>query len=738
MPSDCKGLLLGSVMLFCLIATGVPFSPALTNVVAAGPGRQMNTMSGAPQGIPSLCQDPNVTTTASGMWSNPAIWSTHRVPGQKDRVRISKGHSVTYDVVSDAAISCIDVHGQMLFKNGVNTRLEVTSLTIFEDGYLEIGDTANPILPDVHAEIIIANQLIDTSVDPAQFGNGIICAGKVVIHGARKTPTFLRLAREARAGDRTLYVESRISGWLPGDEVVIPDTRQLRPSEKDNYQSRDERIPIESITGSQIRLARRLLYDHEGARSARGNLMVLPHIGNVTRNVVVRSENPNGVRGHMMFIGHADVDIRYAEVLDMGRTKVGLLENSEFDDRGKAVWIGANQIGRYPIHFHYDFGPRKPTANGYQFTLIGNSVVSTPKWGIVVHESSYGLIRDNIVYDSRGAGITTEDGSESFNVFDHNFSLRSRGSGKFAAPSGYAGATPDPGGEGGGFWFRGPNNYIRNNVSASGDAFGFGIAAGPLGMIRIPKFKGGDPSVESESVALDTESAGILQFQNNEAYGVMETGVQCGWGGKISNLTVWHASRYGLTGSPTNQLEIENVTVIADVSILGDAGDHFTDSTGLWFAKYPSKSVIVRDANVQGFRTGVASSLFFTDDTSLQSGTEVGSFVVENSRLNTEIGVAAATAYAQTGQTAQVTPHAVIRDLHFQPLAVNDGSTPEAISANDLPPSGDARQREPIYVYDFEGESGDDFDLFYSNGAPESVAPCHNSRPGIAGWACKP
>ena len=84
------------------------------------------------------------------------------------------------------------------------------------------------------------------------------------------------------------------------------------------------------------------------------------------------------------------------------------------------VRTGTNQIGRYALHFHHDFGPGAPP-NGYQFTLVGNAIDDASKWGITVHNSHYGLIQDNIVYNSRGAGIVTEDGTESFNVFDHNF-----------------------------------------------------------------------------------------------------------------------------------------------------------------------------------------------------------------------------------------------------------------------------------------------------------------------------
>jgi parallel beta-helix repeat protein len=165
------------------------------------------------------------------------------------------------------------------------------------------------------------------------------------------------------------------------------------------------------------------------------------------------------------------------EVREMGRTKLGVLDNTEFDNDGKLTKLGSNQIGRYAIHFHHDFGPQQTPANGYQFTLVGNAVDSAPKWGVTVHNSHYGLIENNVVYNTHGAGIVTEDGTESFNVFDHNFAMRSGGSGDFAPRSGYSGAGADPGGDGAGLWFRGPNNYIRNNVAANADTFGFGLAA---------------------------------------------------------------------------------------------------------------------------------------------------------------------------------------------------------------------------------------------------------------------
>ena len=151
---------------------------------------------------------------------------------------------------------------------------------------------------------------------------------------------------------------------------------------------------------------------------------------------------------------------------------------------------------------HHNRGPLPSPANGYQFTLIGNAVdggsVETQfKWGIAIHNSHYGLIQDNVVYNYNGASIATEDGSESFNVFDHNFALRGMGEPNNAVSE----ARMAMGTEGVGFWFRGPNNYVRNNVAANFQnptteaAYGFVFQFILLGNIAMPNFKGADPAI---------------------------------------------------------------------------------------------------------------------------------------------------------------------------------------------------------------------------------------------------
>jgi hypothetical protein len=411
-------------------ASAVPHSvhaglAASTGALAVGTA----AATALPHNIPDFGNDPSRTTirsVQSGRWASATTWSAGRVPGANEVVHVDPGHVVTIDTTTAVGYT-VQVHGTLRFSPTVNTRLTVTNLMVMGDhgmasmttvGYLEVGTAAAPIASNVTAEIIIANTPIGNSVsDPEQFGTGFINLGKVIMHGARMDPTWTRVAVEPRAGHTTLTLSEPASGWSAGDRIVIPDTRHLAFDETNgwvNIQNQWEELTVQSISadGRTVTLTSPLQFNHLGARDMNGVLEFLPHVGNLTRNVIVRSQSASGTRGHTMSVHIADTDIRYVLFRDLGRTKFTPLNTT------------TNAIGRYPIHMHHNRGPQPTPANGFQFTLIGNAVdggsaTTQFKWGIAIHNSHYGLIQDNVVYNYSGASIATEDGSESFNVFDH-------------------------------------------------------------------------------------------------------------------------------------------------------------------------------------------------------------------------------------------------------------------------------------------------------------------------------
>ena len=158
------------------------------------------------------------------------------------------------------------------------------------------------------------------------------------MHGAIKSPTFTRLTTEPMAGQNTLNLSEVPAGWAVGDKVLIPDTRQLKHAELQanfgqawNAQAQWEERTISAISGSQVTLSQALTYNHKGGRASDGTLDFLPHVGNLSRTVVVRSENPAGTRGHGLFSQRADVDIRYVAWRNMGRTTTQPLDSTTFN-----------------------------------------------------------------------------------------------------------------------------------------------------------------------------------------------------------------------------------------------------------------------------------------------------------------------------------------------------------------------------------------------------------------------
>lgn len=719
----------------CLLTLLAGLAQGIGAVGAAGqPYPHTPAVSGMPQGVPLFCSDPTVTSAKSGAWSDPETWSTRRTPAADDRIVVAVGHDVAYDAVTDATLDCIEIRGGLTFATDTDTRLRVGTVMVREEGHLEIGSSRAPVAAGVTAEVVIADRPIDPARDPAQVGNGLVGLGRVTMHGAVKTPTFVRTLSEPLAGDTMLQLQEPVSGWRPGDYVVIPDTRQLRASDRGNGStSQTERVQVAAVAGTEITLVAPLRHDHRGARDAEGGLAFLPHVGNLSRNVVVRSEQPAGTRGHTIFLSRAAVDLRYAAFNELGRTRNGAVDNTRFDTEGRAVAIGTNQIGRYAVHFHHYVGPRSAPPNGYQFTLIGNAVDGAPKWGITVHRSHHGLVQDNVVHDTRGAGIATEDGSESFNVFDHNFSVRSPGRSASRLSAGYGGSLPDLGVVGVGFWFRGPNNYIRNNVAADAGQAGYALPTLPGG-VRTPAFKGADTSEAAEAVRTDLANAAILEFAGNETYGTIENGLESDWNGTVSDFRAWHSSRHAVMGSPPETLVVDGLVVRGDPAALGDPSER---PVGVWISNYISRSVSVTGADVQGMRVGVLSPFFYNQTP--EPGRGPGSLVVEDGFFRNQVGISVATAYAANASGGAPLKSAVVRSTVFEPLDVAgaDGWPAESISMNYDMAAGDDEPRDPIVVHDYNGQPGNSFSVYYSQQAPESTAPCHETVAGIGGWVCQ-
>ncbi|HEV8348412.1 MAG TPA: DUF4082 domain-containing protein [Vicinamibacterales bacterium] len=675
-----------------------------------------------PAGVPDLCATPTISSARSGAWSDPLTWSPARVPGANDRVRIALGDTVTYDVVSDAAVTCVGVVGRLAFSTSANTRLTVATLVVYQEGALTIGTSGAPVPAGVTAELVIANRA-PTATE--QLDTGLLGFGTVDMSGAEKTPTWTRLATEPRAGDTTLTLAQPVSGWRVGDRLILPDTRHLHWNEVTGWARTTpqwEELTLSAISsdGRMLTLSSALRFNHLGARdgaTGNGTLRFLPHVGNLTRNVIVRSQSPiaaGGTQGHVLFQNRADVDIRYVAFRDLGRT------------RAAATGAG-NQIGRYPVHFHHVVGPTTTPANGYQFTFVGNAVdggstAHTKRWAVAIHDSHYGLVSDNVLYNYGGALLTTEDGSESYNVIERNFAMRGTGTG----------GRLGEGNEGQGFWFRGPNNYVRGNVAANFDSdeteasYGFKYFMRLLGTVRIPTAKGQDSTAY---VAVDGNNMPILEFSDNEVYGVAQ-GLTYWWLSSqdpaappdpkesvFRNLQIWHVYNAAVYHYPSARVRFDGLTILGQ-----DPATSACCGRGWHGEDYAATDIRLVNADIEGMITGIKWSA---------AGT--GLQVIENSTLRNQTDTYLKTMYSANGPGWLPPRRVIANNVNFQ------GGTTIAMDWS-VTGQSNTTQRDTILVYAYKGVASDNFQVFYNQQATQNVAgglaPCGNHRPEINGIVC--
>ncbi len=763
-------------------------------------------MGSLPHGIPDFCDHPNIVSVKSGSWSDPKTWSLNRVPTDGDQVEITSGITVIYDIKNLAMIHvlCIEEGSSLKFRNDIDTQLRIGTLLVKEEGVLEIGTAQVPIQPNVIAEIIVCGCSHNFAADPEQFGVGIIGLGKVTMHGAVKAPTFVRLSKEPRAGDIKLFLNESVQGWRPQDRLILPDTRQI-PFRKNSFSAafpQWEELTVENVSGNEVTLSHYLQFDHLGAHSSNGNMDFLAHVGNLSRNVIIRSESPDGIRGHTLFTHRADVDIRYVLFKDLGRTTVDIFDNTVFDKTtGAVTHIGTNQKGRYTLHAHHLMGPVNPTNQGYQFKFVGNAIVGGKRWGITIHNSHYGLIRGNVVYDVNGAGIITEDGNESYNEIERNFAVRIRslrgadrggvmGGGKAKEP-GLPELETETGFEGTAFWFRGPHNYVRDNVAANASFSGYDYNGYyHSGMAAVPKFRGADTSIIREVILYNStnnripslkENLRVLESSRNEVYGFTRIGFWATWycgtmplsryihEGLFKDYDIWHVTENGVEPYHTSRMTFENFRIKNDPAVTIRNQGEGKISRGFDFSKvgYENGRMIVRNPDVEGFNIGIDLPRQPNAETNVQTDHTT---LLEDGRLKNHVNIREH--ISRLGHR-NVHKEAIIRNVKFESLhlpAVGLPFSPLAIEMSaDLMSESFTLSLSNTYVYDFNQIQGDNFQIFfpeqvptygpipqsfYPNGLPESgltnqdawkkyntaiagaLTSCATSRQGIKGFVC--
>jgi hypothetical protein len=249
----------------------------------------------------------------------------------------------------------------------------------------------------------------------------------------------------------------------------------------------EERV-IRAISGTTITMDRPLGHHHLGAGDYRGE------VADLSRNVIVESADPAGVRGHTMYHHGSAGSISYAEFRHLGKEGV---------------------LGRYSLHFHL-----------VGDTMRGSSVIGASIWDsanrwLTVHGTNYLVVRDCVGYQSVGHGFYVEDGTEEYNVFDHNLAVQAYRAEPLPKQN-----LPFDTNEGAGFWWANSRNTFTRNVACECDGYGYRFEATPMeGFdLRLPV-----QQPDGTISRADIRTLPFVRFEDNEAHSVL-WGVNMGEG----------------------------------------------------------------------------------------------------------------------------------------------------------------------------------------------------------------
>ncbi len=506
-----------------------------------------------------------VHSVRSGNWSDPSIWSTGTVPGTGDDVVIDTAHTVVYDVVSQAAIHSIHVRGKLSFSHTVDTELNVGMLIIspaptvdlnancsfnhFPGSYthravLEIGSREHPIPQNITARVrLVYFQDLNPDCAPAIIA---YAGSQMEIHGAPLNRTWLKLAADAPAGATTILVEEPVN-WRVGDHILITASQTPdggKGSFLTSVQPLTEEKTIAAISGNTITLTTPLARFHRGSGPYR------VEVANLSRNVIIESADPNGVRGHTMYHRNAIGAISYAEFAHLGKK---------------------DRLARYPIHFHV---LRSTNRGG---SVIGASIWDSHNRWVTVHGTDYMVVKDCVGYKALGHGFFLEDGTEVFNIFDGNLAIHAY----LHQPLPNQALAYDPN-DGAGFWWPNARNAFINNMAVENDRYGYRYHVHESVVVPVLQ---PDGSIQQD---VPVKNLGIYVFRDNAAHG------QIRYGFKGTNST-----------SPTSEpMLVENFTTWHNRYGLAFGGDnYYIKNLHVAFGPYGLRGLDLTNARVEGLET---------------------------------------------------------------------------------------------------------------------------------------
>jgi hypothetical protein len=429
-----------------------------------------------------------------------------------------------------------------------------------------------------------------------QMSRGLIAHGTVALHGTPVTP-FVALSSAQEPGATRLTLPRRPEGWKVGDRLLLTGTSPSR--------NEDEELTLQGIDGTTVTVTP---VRHRRELPADG---LSVYLANLSRNVVLRSENGRDVRraGHAMFMHSPKVTIQNAAFLDLGRTdKRKPINDPKLDaDKKLIADTGINPRGRYAVHFHR-------TGVGCDEDPVrvrGSVVVNSPGWGFVNHSSNVDM-EDNVAFNVVGAAFVTEAGDE-IGSFRRNLAVRSTGSGEDVENRR---RLQDFGHEGDGFWFQGGGVLVEDNIAVGQAQAGFiffttGLEQEGLGVTRFPVAKLQDDAWTRGKKTVDVGQVPVRSFKRNVVFashtgiiprhhlsGPKDGGPHCPAASVFEDSVVWN-TRVGVHVRYSHQITLRNLRLVSSTA------EKERGQAGVLGQIEEVNQIRCENLRVQGWRAGV-------------------------------------------------------------------------------------------------------------------------------------
>jgi hypothetical protein len=524
-------------------------------------------------------EPPVVRSARSGLWSAGETWEGEKVPSTGVKVQVRPEHVVTYDVraADDLVVRSLHIAGTLSFAPDKSTQLNVGLLKIeATDSTEEEGFDCDHNVGEVDPNVPRASLLVGTPEQPVAAGQKalirlvyvegmqkescpaiVCCGGRMDFHGAPMNRTWVKLGATAPKGSRNVTLAEEVAGWKVGDKIVVTATQTEYRKELFS-----EERTIAALEGTKLTLNEPLVNDHSGEGIYRGE------VANLSRNVVVESASPDGVRGHTMYHKGSAGSISYAEFRHLGKK---------------------DTLGRYSLHFHL-----------CGTSMRGSSVVGASIWDshnrwLTIHGTNYLVVRDCVGFRSIGHGYFLEDGTEVYNVLDRNLAIEASAGKRLPKQ-----VLPFDGNEGAGFWWANSRNTFTRYVAAACDVYGFRFEATSGSSLKLDL-----PVMQPDGTRkiTDIRTLPFVRFEDNEIHssrgvygfnlgeGVNHVGPDARHPFIVRNTNIWDV-HYGFRPQVPSLL-VENMTIRSSYGVYHPNFDN-----------HLYRNLTIRQTNTEPFNRG--------------------------------------------------------------------------------------------------------------------------------------